>query len=129
MPTTIEMKSPLAAGEHLNWWLDARFGMSLHWGLYSIPGRGEWIRSVERLSVEQYQPYFDQFAPDAGCCRQWARMAREAGAKYVVLTAKHHDGFCLWDSKLTPYTSMNTPARRDLIREYVDALRAEGLRV
>ena len=127
--TTLEMTTPLSAGSHMPWWLDARFGMSLHWGLYSIPGRGEWIRSSERLSVEQYQPFFDAFAPDPGCCREWARLAREAGAKYVVLTAKHHDGFCLWDSKLTSYTSMNTPARRDLIREYVDALRAEGLRV
>lgn len=103
--------------------------MSLHWGLYSIPGRGEWVRAVERLSVEQYQPFFDAFSPEPGCCREWARLARAGGAKYVVLTAKHHDGFCLWDSKLTPYNATNTPARRDLIREYVDALRAEGLKV
>ena len=129
MLTTIDPSSSFSASDHVKWWLDARFGLSLHWGLYSIPGRGEWIRSTERLTIEQYQPYFDAFSPDPGCCREWARLAREAGAKYVVLTAKHHDGFCLWDSKLTSYTSVNTPAKRDLIREYVDALRAEGLRV
>ncbi|HEY0008498.1 MAG TPA: alpha-L-fucosidase [Tepidisphaeraceae bacterium] len=123
------MTTPLAAGKHLDWWLNARFGMSLHWGLYSIPGRGEWIRSSERLTIEQCQPFFDTFSPDVGCCREWARLAREAGAQYVVLTAKHHDGFCLWDSALTDYKATNTLARRDLIREYVEALRAEGLRV
>jgi alpha-L-fucosidase len=101
----------------------------MHWGLYSIPGRSEWIRSIERLTVEQYQSWFDAFAPRAGWADRWASMAAEAGAKYVVLTAKHHDGFCLWDSKLTDYTSMHTPARRDLIAEYAEALRRHGLRV
>lgn len=118
-----------AVPARLHWYLEARFGLSLHFGLYSLPGRGEWIRSVERLTVEEYQRYFDAFAPDAECAREWARAARMAGARYVVLTAKHHDGFCLFDSALTDYKSTNTPARRDLIREYVDAVRAEGLRV
>ena len=115
--------------DRMKWFVEARFGLSLHFGLYSIPGRGEWIRSAERLSVEDYQQYFDTFQPDAGCAREWARAARLAGAKYCVLTAKHHDGFCLWDSALTSYKSTNTPARRDIIREYVDALREEGIRV
>lgn len=115
--------------DRLQWYREARFGMSLHFGLYSIPARGEWVRSVERLTVEQYQPYFDSFRPDEGCCRAWARIAREAGAKHLVLTSKHHDGFCLFDSALTDYTSMHTPARRDLIREHVEACRAEGLKV
>ena len=110
-------------------WTTARFGMSLHWGLYSLPGRGEWLRSDEQLTVTQYQAYFDNFNPDTGCTQAWAAAAREAGAKHVVLTAKHHDGFCLWDSELTTYTSMHTPCRRDLIREYVGALREQGLSV
>jgi alpha-L-fucosidase len=113
----------------LDWFLDARFGMSLHWGLYSIAGRGEWLRANERLTVEEYRPYFDAFRPDAGCALEWARLARRAGAKYVVLTTKHHDGFCLFDSKLTDYTCTHTPAGRDLVREYVEAVRGEGLRV
>jgi len=115
--------------ERMKWFVEARFGLSLHFGLYSIAGRGEWIRSTERLSIEAYQQYFDGFQPDEGCAREWARAARLAGAKYCVLTAKHHDGFCLWDSQLTSYKSTNTPAHRDLIREYVDALREEGIRV
>ncbi len=81
--------------ERMKWFVEARFGLSLHFGLYSIAGRGEWVRSVERLSVEAYQQYFDSFRPDAGCAREWAKAARLAGAKYCVLTAKHHDGFCL----------------------------------
>lgn len=120
---------PRPVPERLRWWQEARFGLSLHWGLYSIPGRGEWIRSIERLTDADYQPYFDSFNPDPGCAAEWAAAAKRAGARYVVLTTKHHDGFCLFDSQLTDFKATNTPARRDLIREYVDALRGEGLRV
>ncbi len=91
--------------------------------------RDAWLRSQERMTVADYQPYFDSFCPDPGCAEEWADAAVRAGMKYVVLTTKHHDGFCLFDSKLTEYKSTNTPARRDLIREYVDALRSRGLRV
>jgi alpha-L-fucosidase len=116
--------------DRIHWWLDARFAMSLHWGLYSLPADGEWIRAVRKMSVEDYQPYFDAFSPDPDCCRGWAKLAKQAGAAYMVLTTKHHDGFCLFDSKLTTYTAMHAPkCRRDLVREYVEALRAEGLRV
>lgn len=111
------------------WFLEARFGMFIHWGLYAIPARGEWVRSHERLSVEDYQPFFDEFNPDDYDPREWARVAKDAGMKYAVMTAKHHDGFCLFDSKLTDYKATNTPAKRDLIAEYVEAFRAEGLRV
>jgi len=114
---------------HLKWWQEGRFGLSLHWGLYSIPGRGEWIRSVEQLTDAEYQSNFDSFNPDEGCALEWARVARKAGAQYVTLTTKHHDGFCLFDSQLTDFKSTNTPARRDLVQEFVDALRAEGLRI
>jgi alpha-L-fucosidase len=103
--------------------------MFIHWGLYAIPARGEWVRNAESLSNDDYQPYFDEFNPRLYDAREWARIAKQAGQKYVVLTAKHHDGFCLFDSKLTDYKSTNTPIKRDLIREYVDAFRAEGLKV
>jgi len=114
---------------HLKWWRDARFGMSLHFGLYSLAARGEWVRSVEQLTIEDYQKYFDAFNPERGWASTWAKLAKAAGAKYVVLTAKHHDGFCLFDSKLTTYSAPHTPASRDLVREWIDAVRAEGLKV
>ncbi len=111
------------------WFRQDRFGMFIHWGLYAIPARGEWVRSQERISVEAYQPYFDEFNPVDYDPKKWAKLAKEAGMKYAVLTAKHHDGFCLFDSKLTDYKATNTPAHRDLVREYIDAFRAEGLKV
>ncbi|MTI47210.1 alpha-L-fucosidase [Sporosalibacterium faouarense] len=111
------------------WFLKDRFGMFIHWGLYSIPARGEWIRSVERISNEDYQMYFEEFNPTGYRPKEWARLAKKAGMKYAVMTAKHHDGFCLFDSELTEYKAPNTKARRDLIREYIEAFRSEGLKV
>ena len=115
--------------KRVEWFVHDRFGMFIHWGLYAIPARGEWVRSVERISVEDYQPYFDAFDPVDYDPRAWAKLAKQAGMKYAVLTTKHHDGFCLFDSALTDYKATNTPAGRDLVREYVDAFRAEGIRV
>ncbi len=115
--------------KRMEWYKDARFGMFIHWGLYSIPARGEWIRSYERITKEDYMQYFDEFNPTDYDPRAWARAAKEAGMKYVVLTAKHHDGFCLFDSKYTDFKSTNTKCGRDLVAEYVEAVRAEGLKV
>ena len=115
--------------ERTEWFRQARFGMFIHWGLYAIPARGEWVRSRERISIEDYQPFFDEFNPTSYNPREWAKAAKEAGMKYAVMTAKHHDGFCLFDSKLTDYKSTNTPAKRDLLREYIEAFRDEGLKV
>ena len=111
------------------WYQHDRFGMFIHWGLYAIPARGEWVRNAEELSVEDYQPFFDEFNPVDYDPRKCAKLAKEAGMRYAVLTAKHHDGFCLFDSKLTDYKSTNTKAGRDLVREYLEAFRAEGLKV
>ena len=119
----------IARNERTRWFSSDRFGMFIHWGLYSIPARGEWVRSVERISNEAYQPYFDEFNPSQYNPKVWAALARQAGMKYAILTAKHHDGFCLFDSRLTDYKSTNTLCRRDLVREYVEAFRAEGLKV
>lgn len=115
--------------QRMKWWTDARFGMFIHWGLYALPARHEWVKNYERMTNEQYQKYFEMFDPDLFNPHDWARMAKEAGMKYVVLTAKHHEGFCLWDSKYTDYKSTNTPFGRDIIKEYVEAFRAEGLKV
>ncbi len=113
----------------LKWWTEARFGMFIHWGLYALPARHEWVKNRERLTNEQYQKYFELFDPDLYNPKEWAKMAKAAGMKYVVLTAKHHEGFCLWDSKYTDYKATNTPFGKDLIKEYVEAFRAEGLKV
>ena len=115
--------------KRMQWFQEARFGMFLHWGLYSIPGRGEWIRSTEQMPESEYTKYFEEFNPTDYDPKKWARMAKEAGMKYMVMTAKHHDGFCLFDSQYTDYKATNTPAGRDLVREFTDAFRAEGLRV
>jgi alpha-L-fucosidase len=115
--------------ERMRWWTNDRFGMFIHFGLYAGAARHEWVKKNERLTNEQYQKYFDVFDPDLYNPREWARMAKEAGMKYAVMTTKHHEGFCLFDSKYTDYKSTNTPIHKDLIREYVDAFRAEGLKV
>ena len=112
--------------------MEKRFGMFIHWGLYAIPARAtrsEWIRSVDCVSNEEYQLYFDIFNPTDYDPRKWAKLAKAAGMKYAVLTAKHHDGFCLFDSALTDYKSTNTPIGKDLVKEYVEAFRAEGIMV
>ncbi|MEI6972420.1 MAG: alpha-L-fucosidase [bacterium] len=111
------------------WFLDARFGMFIHWGLYAIPARGEWVRQAEKMPESKYMEFFREFNPDRFDPRAWARAASAAGMKYAVMTAKHHDGFCLFDSQLTDYKSTRAPVGRDLVREYVDAFRAEGLKV
>ena len=113
--------------KRMEWYVNARFGMFLHWGLYAIPARGEWMRSFEKLTDEEYQRYFDEFNPTDYDPKKWAHMAKQAGMKYMVLTAKHHDGFCLFDSQYTDFKSTNTRCGRDLVRVYVDAVRGEGL--
>lgn len=115
--------------EHTRAFRADRFGMFIHWGIYAIPSRGEWIRSQEKITIEEYQKYFDEFDPYAYDPREWARLAKRAGMKYAVMTAKHHDGFCMFDSQYTDYKCTNTKAGRDLIREYIEAFRAEGLKV
>ena len=107
-----------AYNKRVEWYQDARFGMFIHWGLYAIPARGEWVRSVEQMPEEEYLPFFDEFDPVDYDPKKWAKAAKEAGMKYAVLTAKHHDGFCLYDSKLTDFKATNTKAGRDLVAEY-----------
>lgn len=111
------------------WFTEARFGMFIHWGLYALAARHEWVKSYEEIPDERYQRYFDHFNPDLFNPREWARSAREAGMKYFVITTKHHEGFCLWDSAHTAYKATNTPYGSDLLRPLVEAFRDEGLRV
>ena len=118
-----------AYNRRMEWYLDARFGMFIHWGLYSIPARGEWLRSEEEITKEDYMKYFEEFNPSDYNPKAWARAAKEAGMKYVVLTAKHHDGFCLYDSQYTDFKSTNTKLGRDVVKDFVEAVREEGLKV
>ena len=111
------------------WFTHDRFGMFIHWGLYSMPARHEWMKHYESTPEEKYDKYFKYFHPDLYDPKEWARQAKAAGMKYAVLTTKHHEGFCMFDSQYTDYKCTNTPAGRDLVREYVDAFRAEGLHV
>ena len=112
----------------VKWFTEARFGMFIHFGLYSIPARGEWVRSEEFIPKEDYDPLINEFNPTRCDMRQWMRTARDAGMQYVLFTAKHHDGFCLYDSAYTDFKSTNSPAGRDFVREFLDAAREYGLR-
>ena len=113
----------------MKWWHDAKFGMFIHFGLYAAHGRHEWAMENEAIPVTEYQNFTAGFNPAPDSARNWARLARAAGMKYMVLTSKHHEGFCNWDTKLTNYNSVNYGPKRDVIREFVEAGRAEGLRV
>jgi alpha-L-fucosidase len=113
----------------MKWWHEARFGMFIHWGLYSLLGRHEWVMENEGIPVAEYEQLAKQFQPKPNAAREWARLARRAGQKYMVMTTKHHEGFCLFDSKLTDYCATKQGPGRDLVAEYVEAARAEGLRV
>jgi alpha-L-fucosidase len=123
------MLTPAPTKGDTSWFVRDRFGMFIHWGLYAAAARHEWVKSREEIDDATYQKYFDHFDPDLYDPQQWARSARQAGMRYAVITSKHHEGFCLWDSKLTDYKATNTPAGRDLLRPWVEAFRAEGLKV
>jgi alpha-L-fucosidase len=125
----LPVETPAQKEARMQWWTEARFGMFIHWGLYALPARHEWVKKNERITDADYQKYFDLFDPDLYDPQAWARMARAAGMKYAVITSKHHEGFCLFDSKFTDYKATRTPAGRDLLKEWVTAFRAEGLRV
>ena len=112
-----------------DWFKDARFGMFLHFGVYSYVGRGEWSVNRERIPFEEYAAYACEFSAENYEPRVWAKVAKAAGMKYMVLTARHHDGFALFDSKVNPFNSVNYGPKRDLVAEYVEAVRAEGLKV
>ncbi|HSH77835.1 MAG TPA: alpha-L-fucosidase [Herpetosiphonaceae bacterium] len=123
------MHAPHPPAGDTSWFTRDRFGMFIHWGLYALPARHEWVKSRERMDDAAYQRYFDHFNPDLYDPRAWAESARDAGMKYVVMTTKHHEGFCLWDSAQTDYKATNTPYGRDLLRPFVEAFREAGLRV
>jgi alpha-L-fucosidase len=134
-PAVDTAQAPPNHDARMQWWREARFGLFLHWGLYAIPAGkwqdktnyGEWIRDSARIPRDVYSEFQPHWNPTAFDADAWARMARAAGMKYVVITSKHHDGFCLWNSAQTTWDVGNTPHRRDILRELADACRREGL--
>ena len=115
--------------DRLAWWQDARFGMFIHFGLYAVPARHEWLKTREKIPESKYDEYFHSFDPNRLDMKKWAKAAKEAGMKYAVLTTRHHEGFSLFDTKYSDYSVMNTPYGKDIVRQFVDAFRAEGIRV
>ena len=122
----------------MSWWTDARFGMFIHWGLYAVPAgewngatnHAEWILNSAEIPVAEYEKFAPQFNPTKFNAAQWVSMAKNAGMKYIVITSKHHDGFCLWDSKLTDYDVMDaTPFKRDILKELAKECRKQGIRM
>jgi alpha-L-fucosidase len=111
----------------IQWWQEARFGMFIHFGLYSVLGRHEWVMEEEGIPVAEYQLLAKQFNPRPHAARAWAKLAKAAGMKYMVMTTKHHEGFCHFDTKLTDYCAPKQAAGRDLVSEFVEAAQAEGL--
>ena len=106
------------------WWSEARFGMFIHWGMYAVAARHEWVQSREEIHPEKYARYQDYFTPDQFEPREWASLAKKAGMKYFVITAKHHDGYCMWDTKFSDYK-----VKRDYLGEVIEAFRDAGLKV
>ncbi len=111
----------------MKWWRDARFGMFIHWGLYSMIGRHEWAMENEAIPVKEYEALAKQFKPKPNAARDWAKLAKQTGQKYMVMTTKHHEGFCHFNSKLTNYCAPKQGPGRDLVAEFVEAAHAEGL--
>ena len=126
---------PPSTDDRMAWWWEARFGMFIHWGLYSVlegswGGRddyAEWIRNNAHIPIGEYEKLVGRFNPTAFDPDQWATMAHDAGMKYVTITTKHHDGFCLFDSRLTDCCIRSTPFKRDIMRELSTAVRKRGL--
>src|SRR5687767_6677664 len=133
--TPAPAETPEERDARMKWWREARFGMFIHWGLYAIPAgewgnrknHGEWIMETAQIPVDRYEQFLGQFNPVKFDARDWARMAKDAGMRYVVITTKHHDGFALYDSRASEYDVMATPFKRDVMKELSAAVRDEGL--
>lgn len=124
-----EAQVTLTRDRRMQWWRKARFGMFVHYGLYSQLTGNAWAMAMENIPVKEYEKLADSFITKLGAAREWASLAKKAGMKYMVLTTRHHEGFCLWDSKTNPYNSVNLGPKRDIVKEFVDACREYGLKI
>jgi alpha-L-fucosidase len=131
-------ESPEEKDKRMQWWREGRFGMFIHWGLYAIPGGvydgkkidgiGEWIMEKADIPVNEYETYATQFNPVRFNASEWVKLAKEAGMKYIVITSKHHDGFCLWDSEVSDYDIIDaTPYKKDILMALKEACEREGI--
>ncbi len=135
MTAQVRAETPDEHNARMQWWREARFGLFIHWGLYAVPAGewdgkaeyGEWIRTSARIPLATYDRFAGQFNPTSFDASAWVRMAKDAGMKYIVITSKHHDGFCLFDSKETEFDVMSTPFKRDIMKELSEACRKEGI--
>ena len=123
--------------QRMKWWKDARFGLFIHWGLYSVPAgvwgsdtnHAEWIRTTAKIPIHEYEKFVQEFNPVKFNADQWVKMAKAAGMKYIVITSKHHDGFCMFDTKQTDFDIMSTPFHRDVMKELAAACKKEGIQL
>ena len=130
-------ETPKSNDERMEWWREARFGLFIHWGLYAIPAGewdgktnyAEWIRNNAHIPLEVYDQFVHEFNPVKFNAKEWVRMAKDAGMKYIVITSKHHDGFCLFDSKYTDFDVMSTPFQQDIMKELADASHEAGIKI
>jgi len=115
----------------VRWFHEAKFGLFVHWGIYSLLGRdgAEWILYTEKIPIPEYEKLASQFNPTEFDAKEWVNLAKIAGMKYITFTSRHCDGFCMFDTKLTDFNSMNTPAKRDFVAELVKACRQGGLKI
>jgi alpha-L-fucosidase len=130
-PAGAEQAGPLAAHpDAVRWFREARFGMFLHWGVYSLLGRGEWVMHNERIPISEYEKLPAQFNPTRFSAQEWVRLARDSGMRYLTITSKHHDGFAMYDSALTRYDIVDaTPFGRDVLRELAGECRRQGIKL
>jgi alpha-L-fucosidase len=117
----------MATEQAQRWFQQARFGMFIHWGLYALLERHEWTMYQEDIPAEEYRPLADRFDPQHYDPEEWVALAEDAGVRYLVLTSRHHEGFCLWDSKVSDFTTPKTAARRDLLAEFAAACQKRGM--
>lgn len=133
-------ESPEVKAERMEWWHDAKFGMFIHWGIYSvpagvyneeeIPGIGEWIMSTAKIPVEEYEKFSKVFNPEKFNAREWVKTAADAGMKYIIITSKHHDGFSMWDSEVSKYDIADfTPYHKDVLKALSDECRRQGIKL
>jgi alpha-L-fucosidase len=132
-------ETPEQMDARMQWWRDAKFGMFIHWGLYSVPagewngkkvpGYAEWIMNRGQISKEEYAPLQKQFNPVKYDAAEWVRIAKNAGMKYIVITSKHHDGFCLFESEHTDYDMAGTPYGKDLLKPLAEACHDQDVKI
>jgi alpha-L-fucosidase len=133
----VQAETKKAFNERMRWWRDAKFGMFIHWGPYAVLGgvykgnnsaAAEWIMYEENIPVSEYEEYARQFNPQKFDARAWVQIAKAGGAKYIIITSKHHDGFSMWDSKVSSYDIVDfTPFKRDVLKELAEACKQAGI--